>query len=71
MLENEIEVYPGTIQTPVQVLNGHNDHRIVMSLATLCVKTGGIIEGAEAVAKSFPDYFEILEQLGISVTREL
>lgn len=68
--ENEIVVYPGKLRKPTQVLCSHNDHRIAMTLATLCIVTGGSIEGAEAVAKSFPDYFEVLEQLGIHVTQE-
>lgn len=66
--ENEITVYPGTLQKPSECLLGHNDHRIVMSLATLCTITGGTIDGAQAVAKSFPDYFERIRELGIEVT---
>lgn len=46
---------------------GHNDHRIVMSMAVLSTITGGTIEGAEAVTKSFPDFFEKLKSLGIEV----
>ena len=38
-----------------------------MALAVLCVKTGGTIEGAEAVSKSFPDFFERLAALGASL----
>ena len=29
--------------------------------------TGGVIEGAEAVSKSFPDFFDKLQALGIEV----
>ena len=64
--ENEIIVYPG-ISRPQQILDGHNDHRIVMSLAVLLTLTGGKIEGAQAVRKSFPDFFRRLEALGIEV----
>jgi 3-phosphoshikimate 1-carboxyvinyltransferase len=49
---------------------GHNDHRIVMSLAVLATQTGGEIEGAEAVAKSYPDFFERIASLGIQ-TKEI
>ena len=38
-----------------------------MSMAILSTATGGIIDGAEAVAKSFPDFFEKLTSLGIEV----
>lgn len=68
--ENEIVVYPGELKTPTEPLSSHNDHRIAMTMATLCTVVGGTIEGAEAVRKSFPDYYDVIEQLGISVTRE-
>ena len=58
-------VFPG-LQMPQSILFGHNDHRIVMSLALLCTLTGGTICGAEAIAKSFPDFFEKLSELGVS-----
>jgi len=62
--EDSIRVSSG-LNTPKEVLSGHNDHRIVMSLAVLCTLTGGIISGAEAVAKSYPDFFSVLGGLGI------
>ena len=68
--ENEIVVHADSLQTPKTVLNSHNDHRIAMTLATLCTITGGEIEGAESVRKSFPNYFEVLDSLGIQITRE-
>lgn len=70
VMENEIIVYPGKLQTPREVLNSHNDHRIAMTMATLCTITGGTIDGAEAVRKSFPNYYEVMETLGIHMTRE-
>ena len=63
--DNRITVHPSPLQSPVGPLCGHNDHRIVMSLATLCTLTGGEIQGTQAVTKSFPDYFECIKQLGI------
>lgn len=65
--EDTIVVYPACFHAPDDVLFGHNDHRIVMSLAVLLTKTGGIIDGAEAVKKSMPDFFEKLKQLGAEV----
>lgn len=70
VMENEIVVYPGTLQKPKEVLSSHNDHRIAMTMATLCTITGGTIEGAESVRKSFPNYYDVIESLGIQVTRE-
>lgn len=69
ILENEIRISPG-IKPPTEILDGHNDHRIVMALAVLLTKTGGKIRGAEAVRKSLPDYFERLKKLGIEVSYE-
>ena len=63
--ENEVTVYPATLHAPSEVLKGHNDHRIVMSLAVLGTLYGAEIEGAEAVKKSYPDFFSELLKLGI------
>ena len=52
---------------PTVELDGHNDHRVVMALAVLCARTGGTITGAEAVNKSFPDFFERLKDLGVKM----
>lgn len=64
--ENRIIVDPEGIHTPSESLDGHNDHRIVMSLAILLTAFGGRIDGAQAVAKSMPNFFELLGSLGIS-----
>lgn len=69
MEENRIVIGGGGIKAPEEPLFGFNDHRIVMAEAVLLSLTGGIIEGAEAVSKSFPDFFEKLASLGIEVER--
>ncbi len=68
--ENSVTVHGGILKTPSKTLCGHNDHRIVMALSLLCSVTGGKIEGAEAVAKSFPDYFEKIKSLKVVVKNE-
>lgn len=68
--ENHIVIHNAPLQKPTEMLYGHNDHRIVMTLATLCTLTGGTIDGCEAVRKSFPNYFEMIEKLGIQVNIE-
>ncbi len=65
--ENSVSVSCSELKAPSETIDGHNDHRIVMAMATLATLTGGEIEGAEAVSKSFPDYFSHLESLGIEV----
>ena len=63
--DNSVTVKKCPLHSPTVTLNGHNDHRIVMSLAILCTIYGGEIDGCEAVAKSYPDFFKDLETLGI------
>lgn len=65
---DDITVEGGCLRAPSEVLFGHNDHRVVMSMAVLSSITGGEIEGAEACRKSYPDFFEVIKKLGIEVT---
>ena len=59
----------GALHAPEQPLSGHNDHRVVMSLAVLALAAGLTlpISGAEAVAKSWPDFLEAIKPLGAEV----
>lgn len=63
--ENTITVDPSGIHAPNEALDGHNDHRIVMSLAIMLTQFGGKINGAQAVSKSMPQFFTMLNSLGI------
>lgn len=65
--DDSVVVYPHNFHAPAEPLSGHNDHRIVMSCAVLSTVTGGTIVGAEAAAKSLPDFFERLKKLGFEV----
>ncbi len=49
------------------VLDGHNDHRIVMAMSVILSKIGGEISGIEAVKKSYPGFFEDIQKLGAEV----
>ena len=62
--ENKITV-KGGIKPAKTVILSHNDHRIVMAMAVLLSLTGGEILGAEAINKSFPDFFRKLNSIGI------
>ena len=59
----------GALHAPEQPLSGHNDHRVVMSLAVLALAAGLAlpISGAEAIAKSWPDFLEAIKPLGAEV----
>ena len=67
--DDSVVVYPHDFHAPTEVLSGHNDHRIVMALAVLSTLTDGEIEGAEAVRKSMPDFFEKIKSVGVEVTQ--
>ena len=45
--------------------DSHHDHRIAMSAAVSALRSDGeiLIHDAECVAKSYPDFFEVLESL--------
>lgn len=68
--ENEVIIGKAELKAPREILCGHNDHRIVMSLAVLCTLVGGEIEGAEAVSKSYPNFFDDIEKLQIKLEKK-
>ena len=63
--EDTLTVTGGMLQGGCSV-SGYNDHRIVMSMAVaaLCCRQPVVIRGAEAVAKSYPDFFYEFTRLG-------
>lgn len=63
--ENRVEIIADEFNKPDCVVNTHNDHRIVMSMAFLLSLTGGEIDGCEAVRKSYPDFFEVMKNAGV------
>lgn len=65
--ENLVEIKNGELRQPKATLYSHNDHRIAMALTLLLTLTGGSIESAEAVAKSYPDFYKQLSKLGIDL----
>jgi 3-phosphoshikimate 1-carboxyvinyltransferase len=46
----------------------YNDHRMAMAFAPLALKVPIIIENAEVVSKSYPDFWEDLKFLAFSIT---
>lgn len=65
--ENAVDIEPSELHSPTQVLLGHNDHRVVMALSVLSTRFGATIEGAEAIAKSYPAFFEDMRRLGLEI----
>lgn len=62
------------ISGPVKVMEGsvssHGDHRVAMAVTVAALNGLGTVEisGAEAVNKSFPDFFSTLSSLGASLS---
>lgn len=65
--DNTITVPKQELRYNGEILDGHNDHRIVMALSVILSVIGGSIEGVEAVRKSFPAFFDHIIQLGAKV----
>lgn len=67
VFENKIIVNKSELHHPESMLYGHNDHRIVMSLSVISSIFGGEILGYNAVKKSYPDFFNVINDLGIKI----
>ena len=71
MNDNVMEIV-GTSDIKATTVHSHHDHRIAMMCALLALKANGetTIEVAEAINKSYPDFYTHLQQLGVSVNFE-
>lgn len=65
--DNVITVPKQDLRYKGTVLSGHNDHRIVMALSVILSNIGGSINGAEAIKKSYPGFFDDIKKLGAEV----
>ncbi len=65
--ENEVIIEPKDFHPPKETLSSHNDHRIAMALAVIASVTGGEIDGAEAVKKSYPNFWVEMKSLGMNI----
>ena len=61
-------IIEGVDQLSGGVVDGANDHRIVMASAIASVVSSGKITilGAQAVQKSYPDFFEVITKIGLA-----
>jgi 3-phosphoshikimate 1-carboxyvinyltransferase len=48
----------------------YNDHRMAMSFAPLALKVPIVIENAEVISKSYPNFWEDLKTLGIEILKQ-
>jgi 3-phosphoshikimate 1-carboxyvinyltransferase len=50
------------------IIGTYNDHRMAMAFAPLALKVPIIIENAEVVSKSFPDFWNDLKSIGFQIS---
>ncbi len=62
--EDTVSISPEGLHPPETEIDGQGDHRIVMAMAVLLTRLGGCINGAEAVGKSWREFFEAMKTLG-------
>jgi 3-phosphoshikimate 1-carboxyvinyltransferase len=66
-LENSLTIRGG--QPRAATIDPRNDHRIAMAFTTLALSTDGTtIVNAQCVGKSYPLFWEDIENLGADVT---
>jgi 3-phosphoshikimate 1-carboxyvinyltransferase len=70
--ETELLVHGGDTSLEGATLDGRADHRIVMALAVAALVADGptTVRGAEHVDVSFPNFFDVLGELGADIDRE-
>ena len=68
--DNQVEIDYQGIHQPTEIINPHNDHRILMSLVVLSTLVGANFENIECVNKSYPQFFEDIKLLGIKEVQD-
>ncbi|MBL0359395.1 MAG: 3-phosphoshikimate 1-carboxyvinyltransferase [Chitinophagaceae bacterium] len=68
-LQDDLMLVDGGNAVKGTTVHSHHDHRIAMACAIAALSATGemIIEEAEAINKSYPDFYEHIKQLGASV----
>jgi 3-phosphoshikimate 1-carboxyvinyltransferase len=66
ILQDDVMIVNGANKIKGATVHSHHDHRIAMACAVAALKADGetIIEEADAINKSYPDFYEDLKQLG-------
>lgn len=66
--ENEVLIAGQKVHSPDQIVDAHNDHRILMALSILATVTKETtLEDSRCVNKSYPGFFRDLKKIGIEV----
>ncbi|MFS4456516.1 3-phosphoshikimate 1-carboxyvinyltransferase [Maribacter sp. 2304DJ31-5] len=65
--DKSLELFPTNNIREDVVIDTYNDHRMAMAFAPLALRTGIIINDAEVVSKSYPDFWDDIKSLKIKV----
>ncbi len=67
ILQDDLMMIKGGGGAKSATVHSHHDHRIAMACAVAALKADGetVIEEAEAINKSYPDFYEHLKKLGV------
>jgi len=70
ILQDDLMIIKGTGMVNGANVHSHHDHRIAMACAVAALEANSetMIEAAEAVNKSYPDFYDDLKMLGASVS---
>jgi 3-phosphoshikimate 1-carboxyvinyltransferase len=71
ILEEDVMKVVGVKNLKAVTVHSHHDHRIAMACAIAALKATGntIIEEAEAINKSYPNFYEHLEMMGVVLSK--
>ncbi len=65
--DESIVVEPNSTIKENIIIKTYQDHRMAMAFAPLALKTSLIIEDAEVVSKSYPDFWKDLKNIGFEI----
>jgi 3-phosphoshikimate 1-carboxyvinyltransferase len=68
-LQDDLMIIEGLIQLKSAITHSRHDHRIAMACAVAALRADGsvVIEEAEAINKSYPDFYDDIRSLGAVV----
>lgn len=68
-LQDNLMIVHGGASVKGAQVHSHHDHRIAMTCAVAALRAEGpvVIEAAEAIDKSYPDFYKHLKALGVSI----
>lgn len=68
-LQEDVMLIDGGVELLGATVHSRHDHRIAMACAVAALKASNtvVIEEAEAINKSYPDFYEHLQKLGVEV----